>query len=154
MRNAAIPIKRGEGVFLYDYNGKKYYDMTSQAINNNLGYGIPKPILDAITNQLQNLHHVYGGLTITEPKAKLAQILSDLTPSDITGFVFPLTGSDANEVAIRTARKFTGKNKIMTRYKSYHGSSTGALNATGDFRRGFAENGISGFVKFFDLQAF
>jgi taurine--2-oxoglutarate transaminase len=128
--------------------------MTSQAINNNLGYGIPKPILDGITNQLQNLHHVYGGLTITEPKAKLAQILSDLTPADITGFIFPLTGSDANEVAIRTARKFTGKSKIMTRYKSYHGSSTGSLTATGDFRRGFAEAGVSGFVKFFDLQAF
>jgi taurine--2-oxoglutarate transaminase len=72
MRNSAIPIKRGEGVYLFDYNGNKYIDMTSQAINNNLGYGIPKPILDAITNQLQNLHHVYGGLTITEPKAKLA----------------------------------------------------------------------------------
>lgn len=52
MRKSAIPIKRGEGVFLYGYDGKKYYDMTSQAINNNLGYGIPKPILDAITNQL------------------------------------------------------------------------------------------------------
>ena len=52
MRNAAIPIKRGEGVYLFDYNGNKYIDMTSQAINNNLGYGIPKPILDAITNQL------------------------------------------------------------------------------------------------------
>ena len=77
-----------------------------------------------------------------------------MTPTDITGFIFPLTGSDANEVAIRTARKFTGKTKIMTRYKSYHGSSTGALTATGDFRRGFAESGISGFVKFFDLQAF
>jgi taurine--2-oxoglutarate transaminase len=97
---------------------------------------------------------VYGGLTITEPKAKLAQILSDLTPENMTGFIFPLTGSDANEVAIRTARKFTGKNKIMTRYKSYHGSSAGSLNATGDFRRGFAEQGVSGFVKFFDLQAF
>ena len=50
MRNAAVPIKRGEGVYLYDFNGNKYIDMTSQAINNNLGYGIPKPILDAITN--------------------------------------------------------------------------------------------------------
>lgn len=65
-----------------------------------------------------------------------------------------MTGSDANEVAIRTARKFTGRQKILTRYKSYHGSSVGALNATGDFRRGFAEAGVSGFVKFFDLQAF
>lgn len=154
MRKSSMAIAKGEGVYLYDYSGNKYIDMTSQAINNNLGYGIPKPILDAITNQLQTLHHVYGGLTITEPKAKLAQILSDLTPQDITGFVFPLTGSDANEVAIRTARKFTGKHKILSRYKSYHGSSVAAINATGDFRRGFAENGVSGFVKFFDLQAF
>ena len=71
-RKSAMAIKKGEGVYLFDYSGNKYIDMTSQAINNNLGYGIPKPILDAITNQLQTLHHVYGGLTITEPKAKLA----------------------------------------------------------------------------------
>ena len=100
---------------------------------------------------MQTLHHVYGGLTISEPKAKLAQILNDITPKDLTGFIFPLTGSDANEVAIRTARRFTGKHKILTRYKSYHGSSVGALSATGDFRRQFAESGISGFVKFMDL---
>ena len=97
------------------------------------------------------MHHVYGGLTITEPNAKLAQILNDLTPSDITGFIFPCTGSDANEVSIRTAREFTGKSKIMTRYKSYNGGSAGALNATGDIRRAFEEQGVSGFVKFFDL---
>lgn len=100
------------------------------------------------------MHHVYGGLTITEPKAKLAQILNDLTPPDLTGFIFPLTGSNANEVAIRSARRFTGKNKILSRYRSYHGSSDGALNVSGDFRRNFAEAGVSGFVKFFDLQAF
>ena len=97
---------------------------------------------------------VYGGLTISEPKAKLAQIMNDITPKEITGFTFPLSGSDANEVAMRAARRYTGKQKIMTRYKSYHGGSTGALTATGDFRRGFAEAGVSGFVKFFDLQAF
>ncbi|KAL4431534.1 hypothetical protein ABPG74_017239 [Tetrahymena malaccensis] len=154
MRKSSISIARGEGIYLYDYKGNKYIDMTSQAINNNLGYGIPEPVLNSITHQLKNLHHVYGGLTITEPRAKLAQILNDITPADITGFVFPLTGSDANEVAIRTARKFTGRHKILTRYKSYHGSSVGALNATGDFRRSFAEQGVSGFVKFFDLQAF
>jgi len=78
---------------------------------------------------------LYGGLTITEPKAKLAQILNDITPKEITGFIFPLTGSDANEVAIRAARRYTGKHKILTRYKSYHGGSAGSLTATGDFRR-------------------
>ena len=150
-RDSAIAFERGEGVYLFDYSGKKYIDMSSQAINNNLGYGCPKIVSDAITRQLNNLHHVYGGLTITEPRAKLSQILSDITPKDITGFVFPMTGSDANEVAIRSARRFTGKQKILTRYKSYHGSSVGAINATGDFRRGFGETGVSGFVKFFDL---
>jgi taurine--2-oxoglutarate transaminase len=89
-------------------------------------------------------------LTITEPKAKLAQILSDISPPDITGFIFPLTGSDANEVAIRAARRYSGKHKILTRYKSFHGGSIGALNCTGDFRRQFAENGVSGYVKFLD----
>ena len=96
-------------MFLYDYAGKKYYDMTSQAINNNLGYTIPPSVLKAINHQLTTLHHVYGGLTKSEPKAKLAQIMNDITPADITGFIFPLTGSDANEVAIRSARRFTGK---------------------------------------------
>jgi taurine--2-oxoglutarate transaminase len=80
--------------------------------------------------------------------------MNDITPPDITGFLFPLTGADANEVAIRSARRFTGKNKILTRYKSYHGASTGAITATGDFRRQFGEVGVSGFVKFFDLHAF
>jgi taurine--2-oxoglutarate transaminase len=68
--------------------------------------------------------------------------------------VFPLSGSEANEVAIRAARRFTGKPKILNRYKSYHGGTTGPLTATGDFRRQFGEAGVSGFVKFFDLQAF
>jgi taurine--2-oxoglutarate transaminase len=61
--------------------------------------------------------------------------LNDITPPEITGFIFPNSGSDANEVAIRAARRYTGKQKILTRYKSFHGGSTGSLNATGDFRR-------------------
>jgi taurine---2-oxoglutarate transaminase len=77
--------------------------------------------------------------------------LNDITPADITGFLFPLSGSEANEVAIRAARRFTGKSKILNRYKSYHGGTTGPLTATGDFRRNFGEAGVSGFVKFFDL---
>jgi taurine--2-oxoglutarate transaminase len=97
---------------------------------------------------------LYGGLTISEPKAKLAQLLNDITPKELTGFLFPLTGSEANEVAIRSARRFTGKQKILTRYKSYHGGTSASLAATGDFRRNYGDQGSSGFVKFFDLQAF
>lgn len=95
---------------------------------------------------------MYGGLTITEPKARLAQLMNDLSPKDITGFIFPCSGAEANEAAMRAARLYTGKNKILTRYRSYHGGTTAPLNATGDFRRGFAEiNPTGGFVKFFDL---
>ncbi|EGR32936.1 hypothetical protein IMG5_066220 [Ichthyophthirius multifiliis] len=153
MRKSAKDFVRGEGIYLIDYAGNKYIDWTSQAVSNNLGYTIPDSIHDAISKQLKTLPNLYGGLTISEPKAKLAQILNDITPSNITGFLFPCTGSDANEVAIRAARRFTGKQKILTRYKSYHGGSIGSLTATGDFRRQFAENGVSGFVKFFDFQA-
>lgn len=71
-RNAAFPIKRAEHIYLEGYDGKRYIDLSSQAINNNLGYSIPPAVLEAITKQLQTLHMVYGGLTITEPKAKLA----------------------------------------------------------------------------------
>lgn len=72
MRNSAKDFKRGEGIYLYDYAGKKYIDFSSQAVNNNLGYTIPESVLEAITKQLTTLHMVYGGLTISEPKAKLA----------------------------------------------------------------------------------
>ncbi len=96
----------------------------------------------------------YAGLTITEPKAKLAQLLNDITPPEITGFLFPLSGSEANEAAFSAARRYTGKSKIMSRYKSYHGGTTGPLSATGDFRRKFAEEHSTGFVKFLDYHSF
>ena len=72
MRKGAIPMQRGEGIYLVEYNGKKYIDMSSQALNNNLGYTIPPTVLNAITKQLQTLPMVYGGLVISEPRAKLA----------------------------------------------------------------------------------
>ena len=109
MRKAAVPFQKGEGIYLYDFEGNKYVDMTSQAIQNNLGYTIPKSVLKSINHQLKTLTCLYGGLTISEPKAKLASIMNDITPPDITGFIFPLTGSEANEAAIRAARRFTGK---------------------------------------------
>lgn len=97
---------------------------------------------------------MYGGLTITEPRARLAELMNEITPKDITGFIFPLGGSDGNEIMMRVARMYTGKNKILNRYRSFHGGSSGPLNATGDFRRRYADTaGVGGFVKFFDLQS-
>ena len=71
-REAAVAVKRGEGSYLFDYDGKKYIDLSSQAICNNLGYCAPESIRKAIDKQLVELHHTYSGITINEPRAKLA----------------------------------------------------------------------------------
>ena len=92
----------------------------------------------------------YGGLGNTEVRVRLGQLLSELLPGDLNGFLFPNGGSEANEAAMRIARRFTGRTKIINQYRSYHGGSPGALQATGDFRRNFTEDASGaapGFIK-------
>eukprot|EP00618_Florenciella_parvula_P018627 CAMPEP_0119467748 /NCGR_PEP_ID=MMETSP1344-20130328/1796_1 /TAXON_ID=236787 /ORGANISM="Florenciella parvula, Strain CCMP2471" /LENGTH=423 /DNA_ID=CAMNT_0007500143 /DNA_START=41 /DNA_END=1312 /DNA_ORIENTATION=- len=155
---AAVPnIVRGEGVYLYDDAGKRYIDWTSQAICSNLGHTIPPQVKAAIDEQLEALPFIYSGLAITEPRARLSALMAELCPGDINGFLFPCGGSEANEAAIRIARRFTGKEKIITHYRSYHGGTTSALAATGDFRRWFTERGGgggAGYIKAFNPQPF
>eukprot|EP00933_Yihiella_yeosuensis_P019272 TRINITY_DN15628_c1_g1_i1.p1 TRINITY_DN15628_c1_g1~~TRINITY_DN15628_c1_g1_i1.p1 ORF type:complete len:577 (-),score=107.89 TRINITY_DN15628_c1_g1_i1:127-1857(-) len=145
-------IERGEGVYLIDSKGNKYLDWTSQAVCVNLGYTVPEGVRKAVNNQLDSLPYMYGGLGLASIRSKLAKLLAEVCPGDINGFLFPSGGSEANEAAIRIARLYTGKHKIFSQYRSYHGSSTSALGATGDFRRRFAESGTSGFVKMFNPQ--
>lgn len=142
-------ITRGEGCYLFDDEGKKYLDWTSQAICTNLGYDVPATVLDAVFKQMNRLPMVYGGLANTEIRVRLSHLLSELLPGDIDGFLFPCGGSEANEAAIRMARRFTGRSKIINHYRSYHGGSAHSLTATGDFRRGFVESGgaPAGFIK-------
>jgi len=85
-------------------------------------------------------------------RARLSKLLAEISPGDINGFLFPTGGTEANEAAIRMARRYTGRHKIMTQYRSYHGGTAAALGATGDFRRGFTEMGVTGFVKIFNPQ--
>jgi len=89
---------------------------------------------------------------MTEIRARLCSLLAEITPGDINGFLFPLGGSEANEGAIRIARRYTGKFKIMSAMRSYHGGTTGPLAATGDFRSRFAGE-QPGFVKIFQPHA-
>merc|ERR1719277_1053176 len=99
---------------------------------------------------MERLPMVYGGLGVTEPRVRLATLLSELLPGDLKGCLFPSGGSEANEAAIRMARRYTGRSKIITHYRSYHGGSAHSLTATGDFRRGFVESAGGapvGFVK-------
>merc|ERR1719401_2263313 len=130
-------------------DGNRFLDWTSQAICTNLGYDVPASVLAAVNKQMERLPMVYSGLGLTEVRIRLAALLSELLPGDIKGCLFPSGGSEANEAAIRMARRFTGRSKIINHYRSYHGGSAHSLTATGDFRRGFVESAGApvGFVK-------
>lgn len=143
-----IPVVKGEGIYFWDDQGNRYTDMSSQLVNMNLGFG-NKAIGDAIKKQVDQYCFVspsYGA----ESRAKLAKKIVELMPDNMGKVFFTNAGADANENAVKMARMFTGKNKIFSRYRSYHGSSFGAGNLTGEPRRYPLEPGIPGFVKFFD----
>lgn len=144
-----IPVERAEGIYFWDYNGKKYYDMSSQLANVNLGYG-NKDIIAAVQKQVGILPYIAPAFA-SGPRAELAKMLVDLSPDNIAKAFFTCGGSDANEAAIYAARTYTGKNKILSRYRSYHGSTLGSGNTSGDPRRFALERpAATGFLKFFD----
>ena len=143
-----IPVKSAEGIYYYDFDGNRYTDMASQLVNLNLGYG-NKDIADAIKEQVDKYCYIGPSLG-SEPRAELAKMIIDLLPDTFGKVFFTNAGADANENAIKIARMFTGRKKIFSRYRSYHGSSFGAGNLTGEPRRYPLEPGIPGFVKFFD----
>jgi len=143
-----IPVQKAEGIYFWDYEGNRYTDMSSQLVNMNLGFG-NKAINEAIKEQVDQYCFVspsYGA----EPRAKLAKKIIELMPESMGKVFFTNAGAEANENAVKMARMFTGKNKIFSRYRSYHGSSFGAGNLTGEPRRYALEPGIPGFVKFMD----
>lgn len=143
-----IPVKKAEGIYFYDYDGNRYTDMSSQLVNLNLGFG-NKDISDAIKEQVDKYCFIgpsYGA----ESRVTLAKMIINRLPDTFGKVFFTNAGADANENAIKIARMFTGRNKVFSRYRSYHGSSFGAGNLTGEPRRYPLEPGIPGFVKFFD----
>jgi taurine---2-oxoglutarate transaminase len=106
-------ITHGEGCYLFDDKGNKFLDWTSQAVCSNIGYTIPDTVIHATAHQMKQLHYVYGGLGLTEIRARLSKLLSELLPGDLQGMVFPSSGSEANEAAIMLARRYTGKFKVI-----------------------------------------
>ncbi|WP_330393720.1 aminotransferase class III-fold pyridoxal phosphate-dependent enzyme [Anaerosporobacter mobilis] len=143
-----VPIEKAEGIYMYDYNGKRYADMSAQLVNLNVGFG-NQAIANAIKEQVDRYCYLAPSYAV-EPRAELAKMLIDLLPDNFGKVFFTNAGADANENAIKIARMYTGKNKVFSRYRSYHGSSFGAGNLTGEPRRFPLEPGIPGFVKFFD----
>lgn len=122
--------------------------MSSQLVNLNLGHG-NRAIIDAIKEQAEKYCFVSPAYA-SEPRAKLAKMIVELMPDNMGKVFFTNGGADANENAVKMARMFTGRNKVFSRYRSYHGSTFGAGNLTGEPRRYPLEPGIPGFVKFFD----
>ena len=143
-----IPMVRGEGIYFWDADGKRYADMNSQLMCVNIGHG-NRRVIDAIKRQADELVYAGPGMA-TAVRARIGKMLADLTPGDLNRFFFTLGGAEANENAIRIARMVSGRQKIMVRYRSYHGATAGAISLTGDPRRWANEPGIPGVVRFFD----
>ena len=142
-----IPIEKAEGIYLYDYDGNRYTDMSSLHVNANLGHG-NREINEAIKNKLDQYAFISESFA-DKDRGDLAEMIISLMPGMGKVF-FTNAGADANENAIKIARLYTGREKIFSRYRSYHGPSFGAGNATGEQRRFPVEPGIPGFIKFRD----
>ncbi|MDF2942442.1 MAG: Acetylornithine transaminase [Herbinix sp.] len=141
-------MAKGEGIYFWDGDGQRYYDMSSQLVNLNIGYG-NKKVIKAVQEQVERLAFSAPSFAI-DVRSQLAEMVIDLAPDNMGKVFFTLGGADANENAIKIAKMVTGRNKIFSRYRSYHGSTYGAANLTGEPRRYTCEPGIPGFVKFFD----
>ena len=145
---APIPVERAEGIYFWDVDGKRYTDFNSQLWSVNAGHSDPR-IVDAITAQAGRLAFVSPFQTYEE-RALLGQKLAELLPGDMEKTFFTLGGAEANENAIKIARMVTGRHKIVARYRSYHGATTGTITLTGDPRRWAHEPGLAGVVHVLD----
>jgi len=143
-----IHVTRAEGVYFWDASGKRYYDMSSQLVNVNVGHG-NKKIAEAIKRQVDKLPYLSPPFAL-DVRAEAARKIVEVAPEGMAKVFFTNAGAESNENAIKMARMVTGRNKIFSRYRSYHGASYGAANLTGEPRRFPCEPGIPGFVKFFD----
>ena len=143
-----IPVAGAEGRHFWDYDGKRYLDFASQLVNVSIGHQHPK-VIAAIKDQADRLATI-GPMMANEKRSELARLLAEVTPGNLTMSFFTNGGAEANENAIKLARWYTGRHKIVARYRSYHGATAGAITATGDPRRWPAEPGVPGVVRILD----
>ena len=145
-----IAVKRADGVYFWDVNGKRYLDFNSMTMCVNIGHG-NKRVIKAMQDQAAELPYAAPGMT-TKIRALAARTVAEVTPHQaLTKVLFTLGGADANENAIKLARGYTGRHKILARYRSYHGATAGAMAVTGDPRRiAWEPNLMTGVVHFLD----
>ena len=128
-----IAVKYGEGVYLYDYDGKRYIDFSSGLINVNIGHGNQR-VTEAVAKQMQEVSYVTPSC-VTKVRGELGKKLASITPKGLNKTLFTIGGAEAIENAIKLARMYTGRHKILGRYQAYHGALYGAMSAGGDPRK-------------------
>jgi len=145
-----IVVDHAEGVWLYTPEGKRILDFNSQLMSVNIGHG-DRRVIDAITEQAAKLQFVQPAFA-TEIRALLGQKLAEILPGDMDKVFFTLGGAEAIENAIKFARHYTGRYKVLARYRAYHGATMGAMTLTGDPRRWANEPGLVGVVRYPDTH--
>ena len=143
-----IPMVKAEGVYFWDSDGKRYIDFSSQLMNTNIGHQHPK-VVKAIQEQAAKLCYAHPSMA-TEPRGLLGKKIAEVAPGNLKKTFFCLGGAEANENAIKFARLYTGRYKLLSRYVSYHGATHGAIALTGDYRRPPVEPAMPGVVHFLD----
>lgn len=128
-----IAVKHAEGVYLYDYDGKRYLDFSSGLMNANIGHGDQR-VTDAVAKQMQEVSYVTPSC-VTKVRGELGKKLASITPEGLNKALFTTGGAESIDNAIKLARLYTGRHKILGRYQSYHGASYGAMSAGGDPRK-------------------
>lgn len=149
---APIPVEKAKGIYFWDYNGKRYADCSSQLILTNIGHGDER-VNKAIIDQMNQVHYVHPGLA-TKVRGELGKLLAEITPGDLCKSFFTLGGAEAVENAMKMARLYTGKQKILTRYRSFHGGTFAAASAGGDPRRIPVEPGVGWIVHMHDPYSY
>lgn len=144
-----IPVVRAEGVYFWDASGKRYLDFNSMMMCSNIGHGEAR-VIEAIAAQARQLAYAAPGMA-TRPRAVLGKLLLEIVPGGLRHFLYTTGGAEAVENAIKLARAYTGRHKILARYRSYHGATHGAIAAGGDPRRwAWEPNVMPGVVHFLD----
>jgi taurine---2-oxoglutarate transaminase len=143
-----IPVSHAKGCYFFTPDGRRFLDFNSQLMAVNIGHGDPR-VIAAMHEQAEKLQYV-NPFMASEPRARLGAKLAELAPGDIDVFFFTNGGADAVENAIKLARFYTGRHKILARYRSYHGATAGGMTLTGDPRRWANEPGIPGVVHVLD----
>ncbi len=143
-----LPVERASGIYLYTPDGRRIIDFNSQLMSVNIGHSHPR-VIAAMKAQLDALIYAFPH-SATPVRARLSQKLAALFPGDLNTFFFTLGGAEANENAVKLARLYTGRHKILSRYRSYHGATNLTMQLTGDPRRWANEPGAPGFIRVLD----